>query len=103
MEGVEKLRIRGGAHGVILAVKVVPGSSRDRIAGVLGDALKVTVATPAERGKANAAVGAILAGALDVDKKSITLVSGQTRPRKEFRIEGVSAEQLRKLLQELNE
>ncbi len=39
-----------------LDLKVVPKSSRDCIAGWLGDALKVRVRAPAERGKANAAV-----------------------------------------------
>lgn len=39
-----------------LAVKVVPGSSRDQIVGRLGDALKIKVTAPAEKGKANTAV-----------------------------------------------
>jgi len=30
-------------------VKVVPGSSRDHVIGWLGDALKITVASPAEK------------------------------------------------------
>jgi len=102
MKGLENLRVHEDAGGVTIAVKVVPGSSRDRVAGVLGDALKIAVSAPAEKGKANAAVRDILAGALGVDKGSITLVSGHTRPRKQFRIEGVAAEQLRKLLQELS-
>jgi len=44
-----------------LKVKVVPGSSRDQIAGWLGDALKIKVTAPPERGKANEAVIEILA------------------------------------------
>src|SRR5947207_8641105 len=47
-----------------LHVKVVPGASRDRIAGKLGDALKVQVSAAAERGKANAAVIAVIAATL---------------------------------------
>ncbi|MFP6608142.1 MAG: DUF167 domain-containing protein, partial [Myxococcota bacterium] len=49
-----------------MRVKVVPGSSRDAIAGWLGEALKVRVRAPAERGKANASVEKIVADALGV-------------------------------------
>ncbi|MBI2900978.1 MAG: DUF167 domain-containing protein [Planctomycetes bacterium] len=42
-------------RGTLLAVKVVPGASRSRIAR-WGDRLKVCVTAPAEKGKANAAV-----------------------------------------------
>ncbi|MEK7839378.1 MAG: DUF167 domain-containing protein, partial [candidate division NC10 bacterium] len=47
-----------------LTVKVIPKSSRDSIAGWVGDALKVCVTAAPERGKANAAVEAVLADAL---------------------------------------
>ena len=39
-----------------LEVKVVPGASRSEVTGWLGDSLKIRVAAPPERGKANAAV-----------------------------------------------
>ena len=49
-----------------LSVKVVPGASRDRVAGMLGDALKVQVSAPPEAGKANKAVLRVLAEFLNV-------------------------------------
>ena len=39
-----------------LRVKVVPGSSRDEIVGRPGDAVKIKVTAPPEKGKANEAV-----------------------------------------------
>ncbi|MGI9178416.1 MAG: DUF167 domain-containing protein, partial [Pirellulales bacterium] len=39
-----------------LRVKIVPGSSRNEIVGWLGDALKIKVTAPPEKGKANDAV-----------------------------------------------
>ncbi|MGB9626422.1 MAG: DUF167 domain-containing protein, partial [Phycisphaerae bacterium] len=54
------LAYRDTPGGVEVAVKVVPGSSRDRIMGVLGDALKIAVAAPPEKGKANQAVIEVL-------------------------------------------
>lgn len=98
MKDVENINLRGVADGCVLRVKVVPGASRDRIAGVLGDALKVATMAPPEKGKANAAVGRILARALGLDARSVTLVAGPTSPHKEFLIPGLSPEAVRRLL-----
>jgi len=73
-------------------VKVVPGASRDRLAGVHGDALKIQVAAPPERGKANAAVEALLAFLLGVPIRSVEVVRGHSSPRKIVRVSGVAKE-----------
>jgi uncharacterized protein len=98
MQGVEKLSLTNRGGAAVLAVKAVPGSSRNRIAGVLGDALKVTVSAAAEKGKANKAIADLLAEALDLPARNITLVSGPTSPRKEFALAGLSADEVRRLL-----
>lgn len=98
MKDIDRLDIRPVDGGVVLAVKVVPASSRDRIAGVLGDALKITTSAPAEKGKANAAVARTLAKALGTDRRRVELVGGATSPRKQFRIAEVTAEQVRRQL-----
>lgn len=72
-----------------LNVKVVPGSSRNCVAGRYGDALKVKVAAAAERGKANEAVIELLARTLGVKTGQIELIGGHTQPRKTFRISGL--------------
>ena len=69
-----------------IRVKAVPGSSRDRLAGALGDRLKVCVAAPPEGGKANAAIGAMLAEALGVPERSVVLRAGGTTPLKVFAV-----------------
>lgn len=98
MNGIDQLNLRDVPGGAVLAVKVVPGSSRDKLAGVLGDSLKITTSAPPEKGKANQAVAALLARALGVDKRSVELVSSPSNPRKEFRIAGLSADQVRAAL-----
>ena len=98
MNGLDQLSLRDVPGGAILPVKVVPGSSRDKIAGVLGDSLKVTTSAPPEKGKANLAVAALLAAALGVDKRSVELISSPSNPRKEFRISGLSSAQIRQRL-----
>jgi uncharacterized protein (TIGR00251 family) len=77
-----------------LPIKVVPASSRNCIAGWLGERLKVRVTAPAERGKANAAVETIIAEALGVSKEHIRVVTGQTSARKVVEIAGLSEDQV---------
>ncbi len=102
MEGADALNIRDAAGGAVIAVKAVPGSSRDRIVGPLGRSLKIATASAAEKGKANAAIARTLAAALGVDSRDVTLASGQTNPRKEFLVAGISADRLRARLAEID-
>jgi uncharacterized protein (TIGR00251 family) len=79
-----------GDTAIHLKIKVVPGSSRNGIAGWLGDTLKVRVTAQPERGKANAAVEAAIAEALGIPIKSARVVQGKTSPRKVVEILGLS-------------
>jgi hypothetical protein len=101
MKDIEKLSIRDTPGGAVILVKVVPGSSRDRVVGVLGDSLKIATSAAPEKGKANAAVAKILADALGVDARRVELVSGPTNPRKEFRIVGASAQGVLEALEKI--
>ena len=78
-----------------LRIKVIPKSSRNGIAGWMGDTLKVQVTAPPERGKANAAVQKVLADALGVPRKCIRLVTGLTSTRKVLEIDGPSESEVR--------
>lgn len=93
-----ELVLRETPDGVELAIKVVPGSSRDRVAGVLGDALKVSVSAPPEKGKANDAVVDLLAKALGVKRNAVRIVAGHGQPRKTVAIGGVTADAVRSRL-----
>ena len=99
MKGFEGLSIRDVPGGAMIAVKVVPGASRDRVVGALGDALKVATSAPPERGKANAAVAAILAEALGLPRRAVELAAGASSPRKEFFARGLRAEDARRRLE----
>lgn len=98
MKGIENLDIRDTPGGAVIAVKAVPAASRDRVVGALGDCLKIATSAPAEKGKANKAVAALLAEALGVDKRNVELLGGRTSPRKELRVAGLSAGQVRERL-----
>jgi uncharacterized protein YggU (UPF0235/DUF167 family) len=73
-----------------LPIKVVPASSRNCIAGWLGDTLKIRVTALTERGKANASVGVILAGVLSVSKEQIRIVTEPASARKTVEVIGLS-------------
>jgi uncharacterized protein (TIGR00251 family) len=93
-----KINIRQSGNTVFLKVKVVPGSSRTAVAGTLDGMLKVKIAAPAEKGKANAAMTELLAEKLSVKKTAIRISSGLTGSVKEIAIEGVTAGQIEKLI-----
>jgi uncharacterized protein (TIGR00251 family) len=78
-----------------LSVKVVPGASRNEIAGWLGDALKVRVTAPPERGRANAAVEKLLAEALGLRCESVRVVAGHGSARKTIELSGLAPDEIR--------
>ena len=84
-----------------IALKVVPGAKKDAIAGMLGERLKVRVSAAPEDGKANRAVCRVLAEALGVDERAVSIVVGPTNPEKVARVEGLLGADIRTRLAEL--
>ena len=84
---------RGAATTITLLV--VPGSSRDQVVGAHGDALRVRVTAPPEKGRANAAVIALLARALGVRPSDVEITSGHRARRKGARITGLAPASVR--------
>ena len=85
------------ADGVELALKVTPGAGRTCVAGILVDAsgaawLAVKVAAPAEGGKANRAMLALLAKRLGVAGSALRLVAGDGARWKRVLVTGDPAE-----------
>ena len=81
-----------------LRVKIVPNSSRTKIVGTLGDALKIKIAQPPESGKANAAIIELLSSVLQIPQASITLTAGHTQPHKTLHLHGISLQTAAALL-----
>jgi uncharacterized protein len=84
--------------GVQIQVKAVPGASRSRIVGWLGDHLKVAVAAPPEGGKANKAICQVLAEALGVRTQDVQVMAGASNPRKKVLVAGLTIEQVKEQL-----
>lgn len=81
-------------------VKVVPGASRTRIVGLLGETLKLAVAAPPAGGAANEAVRELLAQTLRVPAAAVRIARGHARPRKTVQIAGLDEPTLRQRLAE---
>jgi uncharacterized protein (TIGR00251 family) len=81
-----------------LAIKVVPGSSREGIAGWLGGELKVRVRQAPEAGKANEAVRRLLSKTLATPLDKIRIVSGRSSPHKTIEIAGLEEAEVRRRL-----
>lgn len=87
--------------GVAMRVKAVPGASRMRLAGRLGDRLKITVAAPPEGGKANRAICTLLADTFGLPKRQVTVTAGQTQPLKIISLKGIDLSRATERLQEV--
>src|SRR3990172_559085 len=94
------LKIAEAGGGVTLAVRVIPRSSRNEVAGVQGDALKVRLTAPPVEGAANAALIEFLAKQLGVRTSAVSILSGDKSRHKTVRVEGVTRVQVERALPE---
>lgn len=93
--GARSFPVRAAGEGSRLRVRVLPKSVRSGIRGVLGERLKVAVREPAEQGKANRAVCALLAQALGVPEGTVAIVAGHGAQEKLVEIRGLAPEACR--------
>jgi uncharacterized protein (TIGR00251 family) len=81
-----------------LKIKVAPNASKDQIVGWLGDTLKIRVRAQPEKGKANAAVIALLAERMRIPAKNISVSTGLGSRDKIIEIAGMNDGELREKL-----
>jgi uncharacterized protein (TIGR00251 family) len=74
----------------IIDVRVIPRAGKSGIAGVRGGALLVRLNAAPVEGAANAELIEVLADALNVPKRAVTIVSGERSRQKRVHIEGVT-------------
>ena len=98
MFGADAVHLQETPQGTRLKLRVVPGASRDRVVGVLGDALKICVSAAPEKGKANKRIVAMLAAWLGVAGRDVQVVSGETARDKRVLVVGLSTTELRNRL-----
>jgi uncharacterized protein len=88
------IAITADEDGSVLPVLAQPGAKRNAILGERAGARRVAVTSPPEQGKANEAIGRILAETLACRMSQIHLIAGMTSRQKRFLVEGISAGEL---------
>lgn len=84
--------VRADGEVALIDLWVVPGASRTRVMGLLGDRIKLCVAAPAERGRANEALLAYLTDLLAPG--SVSLVSGTSGRAKTVSVAGLGVDEI---------
>ena len=74
------------------AVRLTPRAGRDAVDGVVDGILRVRVAAPPVDGAANDALLRLLASELDVPRRAVRLVSGETARHKVVAVDDVPSE-----------
>ena len=72
-------------------IRVIPRASTSRVDGTRGGAWLVRLRTPPIDGAANAELIEVLASTLQIPKRDISIVSGETSRLKRVRISGLDA------------
>lgn len=81
-----------------LCVRVSPGAPRSELVGRLGDAWKLRVSAPPERGRANDEVVALLAAELGLARSEIRVVAGQTNRDKVVELDHLTLDEAERRL-----
>ena len=80
-------------NDILVKVRIVPGSSKNKIVGVYNNALKIAITSPPVDGKANKKCIAYLAKYFDIAKSKSEIISGQTSKNKLIKIYDISQEE----------
>jgi len=75
-----------------ISIRITPNAARNEIAVLTGDILRVNIAAPPVKGKANKELIAFLSGLLGIKKDRISIVKGHTARNKIIAIDGMDKE-----------
>lgn len=92
------LYLREEKDAVYFKVRVQPRASKNGVAGLFEDAVKIRLTAPPVEGEANEACRAFLAGLLRLPRSQVELVSGHTGRNKMVKVAGVRAADVHKAL-----
>jgi uncharacterized protein len=85
-------------HSVTFKVKVLPRSSSNSIEGMENGEWEVKLTAPPVEGAANTALIHYLSDVLDVPRRFVTIIGGQSSRSKLVRVDGLTEEQVKQKL-----
>ncbi len=91
-------KAKESASSATISVKIQPRASKNEIIRREGGELKIRLTAPPVDGAANEALVKLLSGELGVARSRVEIVSGQSSRDKIMRIDGLSSEEVERLL-----
>jgi len=86
------INIQENSEGITTEIKVQPRSSRNQIVGEQDGMLKIKLTAPPVEGEANQALVDYLSSILDVPRRNVTLLKGESSRQKIVAIQGITRE-----------
>jgi uncharacterized protein (TIGR00251 family) len=77
-----------------ISLRVQPNATRNEVVGFAGGVLRVKIAAPPVKGKANRELIVFLSQLLGVSKGALTILQGHTSPSKIIAIAGLNQEEV---------
>ncbi len=85
-------------QGIIINLKVIPNSSKNEIAGIFNNSIKVKINTPPDKGRANDKLISFLSEKLDIKKSDIIILKGEKNKEKKLLIKSYDINKIEKNL-----
>lgn len=93
--------LSGSRQGVLLRVRVVPGASRNQVAGEIQGRLRLRIQSPPVEGAANRELVKYVAGLFGLRKSRVTIVKGDASREKTLLLEGRNLDEARAALKSI--
>jgi len=85
-------------EGIVLVVRVIPRARKSGVAGTRGDALLVRLQAPAVEDAANIELVRVLADALGVSRRAVSIKAGHHSRLKRIQVSGIDPQTAAKCL-----
>ncbi len=83
--------IETDAQGIVISIRVIPRASTSGVAGTRDGAVLVRLNAPPVEGAANTELVEVIAKALRVPKRAVTILSGERNRAKRVQVAGIDA------------